>query len=366
MMLRETVKPVTFVVILLIAGTAFYVLLLGPWTTSGYIGAGLYVKDDLTNELFTIGGVQRTIYMGIIVPALCVLLFYVPRQRLPKWGLSLVAVAFFLVVLEAISTDARGSVLMVLLGAIACLVARGYNRKKLLAYVLLSAVFVASLSGPMIAFRSELDLYSSLSIWERVQTIFRFFGSDPSPVGGVASWAIVFLTRLDSVQDGGILAYETAKSNEFSYLRPFVGSLVGVVPRYLWADKPLPLSGDGTVQGIPGYLVMAFRDRPWNNASVTASGVAYWQFGWIGVVVTSAVSAFVISWLGRIAFCGGTVGLFLFLSFAMLTRFRLPVSLDETVLVFVQMMTPLLVLHTVYSRLTTQVNGRSVGPVQVA
>jgi len=344
---RRTPYPLHFLMLIFVFAGCGYALLMGPWTTGGYGDVGLYVKEDLTSEMFTIGGVQQAIYLGILIPAICILLFYVPRKRLPKWVFLLVGLCFGFVLVEAISSGIRGRIVDVLLAVVSCMLVRGY-RKRAMLYLALGGVFLALLSAPIVALRSDSKLYGSLSPAERAKAVFQSWGSDSGSQGGIMLWASTFLVRLASVQDGGILASETSKSGEFAYFRPFVGSLFGLVPRYIWHDKPLPLSRDGTVEGLPWYLVMAYRDEPWNNGSVSTSGIAYWQFGWIGVFATAAIGAWIVIWLARIAFRGGIVGLFLFLSYSMMIHFRFPVGVDETLMIFVQMMVPFIVLRALY------------------
>jgi hypothetical protein len=344
---RRTPYPLQFLVLILVIAGCGYALLMGPWTTGGYGDVGLYVKEELTNEMFTIGGVQQAIYLGILVPAICVLLFYVPRQRLPKWMFLLVGLCFGLVLIEAISSGIRSRLVDVLLAVVGCMLVRGY-RKRALAYLIVGGVLLAVLSAPIVSLRSDSTLYGSLSPLQRAGAVFQSSGNESGSQGGIVLWASTFLVRLASVQDGGILASETAKSGEYAYFRPFVGSIVGLIPRYLWHSKPLPLSRDGTVEGLPWYLVMAYRDEPWNNGSVSTSGIAYWQFGWIGVFATAAIGAWIVTWLARIAFRGGIVGLFLFLSYSMMIHFRFPVGVDETLMVLVQMIVPFIVLRALY------------------
>jgi hypothetical protein len=103
---------------------------------------------------------------------------------------------------------------------------------------------------------------------------------------------------------------------------------------------------------------MSYRDEPWNNGSVSVAGVAYWQFGWLGVVVTAITGAAIFRALSTIAVRGGIVGLYLLIVFCMMTHFRIPVGIDESILVVVQLILPVLALRAVYIHYISSGNAR--------
>jgi hypothetical protein len=103
---------------------------------------------------------------------------------------------------------------------------------------------------------------------------------------------------------------------------------------------------------------MSYRDEPWNNGSVSVAGVAYWQFGWLGVVVTAITGAAIFRALSTIAVRGGIVGLYLLVVFCMMTHFRIPVGIDESILVLVQLILPVLALRAVYIHFMSSGNAR--------
>jgi hypothetical protein len=108
--LRGTPAPVGFLTWILFLSGCFYLLMEGPWTGVGYEGAGRYIRDDLSSVDVTVGGVQLTIYRCILVPALCVLLFYAAKSRVPKWLYYLGAIALAYAVADSVASGARGRV----------------------------------------------------------------------------------------------------------------------------------------------------------------------------------------------------------------------------------------------------------------
>jgi hypothetical protein len=346
--LRATPESAQFVILALFVALLAYLVLMGPWSSVGYEGAGLYIKEDLASEGFTVGGPQYTIYRAILVPALCVLLFYLPKQRVPRFVYSFGVIGFIYVVLDSIASGSRGKVLEVLFSIAACMLVAGRAKRALL-YMAATAAFLILFSGAITQFRGAAEEYAGESALSKSKSVFEAWGQD-APSAGTTLGLVTFLIRLDSVQDGGILAQQTAQSGEFATFRPFWGSLVAFFPRYFWEDKPLALSRDNTVAGLPWYIVMDYRDEPWNNGSVSTSGVAYWQLGYFGVIMTAIAGAFVVAWLSAIAVRGGEVGLFFFLGFCGMSHFRMPIGIDETLLILLQIGLPILLLHTLYVR----------------
>jgi hypothetical protein len=237
-----------------------------------------------------------------------------------------------------------------------CLLIAGYRRKALI-YLTVSVAFLLLFSSAFLTFRANAEQHADESVVGKSESIYQVWSQD-TPKYGASLWLTTFLIRLDSVQNAGILADQTIKSGKFATYRPFVGSLLAWAPRYVWPQKPLPLSIDGTVAGLPWYLVMSYRDEPWNNGSVSVAGVAYWQFGWLGVVVTAIAGAAIFRALSTIAVRGGIVGLYLLVVFCMMTHFRIPVGIDESILVLVQLILPVLALRSVYIHYMSSGNAR--------
>lgn len=349
--MRTCPRVTGFLILLFIVSGMGYVALWGPWSTSGYEAAGDYVGADLNSLDVTVGAVQGTIYHSLIIPLACILFFYVPKSKIPFWLRPLFGFVLVFALVKALASGGRGAVLEILLAIASCLLAAG-KRVRAGASVLVTMALLAALSGAIIEFRSNAERYADLSVWNKAGIILQNW-KDGGSASGPANWAETYLTRFDAVQDAGILANWTRATDSFAFFRPFVGAIVATIPRYFWSNKPLPLSDNGMVSGLPWYRVMAYRGQPWNNGGVTASGIAYWQFGWLGVVATAFVSAIALRSLAAVFIRGGPAGLLVFLTFGMMLHFRLPVALDETIFVFLQVSLPLLIFFGIYRMVVT-------------
>jgi len=340
-------RPAQLLVLLTLVSGVAYGLLWGPWSSSGYEAAGGYIRNSLSGPDVTVNGIQMTIFRCVLFPSVCVLLFYMPRRTVPIWLYPALWAVFAYSCLMALASGGRGLVLEVGLGVGSCLFASG-KRLKPVAYVVGSFLFLSIFTSAIVRYRAQAKEYVGMSLWDKAWTIVENEETESGDLD-FQTWAEKYLTRLDAAQDGGLLAEEAANSHEFATFRPFVGAVLAPVPRYFWRAKPLPLSDNDMVSGLPWYRVMEYRGTPWNNGGVITSGIAYWQFGWLGVVLTAAFAAFFLRFLSALLVRGGAIGLLYFLSFCMMTHFRLPVGIDETILVFAQVLLPLTAVCFIYS-----------------
>lgn len=81
------------------------------------------------------------------------------------------------------------------------------------------------------------------------------------------------------------LLYERAREDGFVGLSAYPTILSDLLPRFLFPDKPYPLSVDGTVWGAPSFIVGTMLGDPGVTYWITGGGVMYWQLGWFGVVL---------------------------------------------------------------------------------
>jgi len=338
--LRATPDSLAFLIALLVASLVCYWALMGVWTDAGYEAAGNYYRANLASDESAMSTVQGTFYRGLIIPLVCMLLFYLPRRGLTFFGYPVLLLGFAYIAVKSLASGGRGAVLEVFLAAASCFLASG-KRLRSLAYIGGVLLFLWALTPAIYYFRIEARRYVGFSPWEKAQVVYERWASSQGSQGEYGtSWVDLRFERLDGVQDAGILAEHTADTNEFATYKPFVGSLVATFPRYFWRDKPLPMSIDQTVPGLPWYLVMTYRGQRGLNGGVSTPGVAYWQFGWLGVVLTAAGGALFFRYLSTLAIRGGAMGLLLFLSFCVMTHFRLPVALDETLFVLCKVVLP--------------------------
>jgi hypothetical protein len=76
------------------------------------------------------------------------------------------------------------------------------------------------------------------------------------------------------------------------------------------------------------------------------------------VVVTAITGAAIFRALSTIAVRGGIVGLYLLVVFCMMTHFRIPVGMDESMLVLIQLILPVLALRSLYIHSISSGNAR--------
>ncbi|MGC2741660.1 MAG: hypothetical protein WA672_00630 [Candidatus Angelobacter sp.] len=338
---------IAFIILVAVAGAILYFALTGPWTGSGYEAAGDYVNSSLASEQVTKGGLQMTMYRSVILPSLCILLFYLPKTYLSKWLRVTAGIILVYAAVDSFASFSRGAILFLAFIIGTCLIASGRAKVGLI-WVALGISITAIVSPILVPLREGMaSTYKGTPVLEKSIAVLQ--SRESGDVGhGIASWLTNYTIRLDTIQDGGILAACTERASNYAGITPYVGSLFGFMPRVLWPDKPLPLSSDGTVGMTPWYLVMAYRGEPWNNASVSTSGVAFWQFGWLGVVISAILGAVCALWLGRFAFLQGPFGLLLFLSYCAATHMRIPVAPDEFLLVATQVWLPICVGYGIF------------------
>jgi len=94
---------------------------------------------------------------------------------------------------------------------------------------------------------------------------------------------------------------------------PFYGqgifeSLIGLVPRFMWLDKPAIASPQAVVQGLLGYSETY-------DASVSPITQFYFEGGWIGVIGGYMLFGWAMTWLTRQTVQSRSVGLWIVLCF---------------------------------------------------
>lgn len=342
---RKPIPPITqrdmkFVIwIAIIAGIAYFALG-GFWTNAGYEILADYVNGRMSTEDATQFSTQSVILQGIIIPACFLLLFYLPKSLRSKWISRIAVVVLILSGVKAIGFGTRYGILAMAFSLATCLLMSGRIRASL-KYFGVGFVAAAVLSAAMVAIRGTAET-QDMSNADRAAAMLKGKHGDLLS----KEWFISYLPRLDAVQNSGIIA--THLHGDYAGLTPFTGAFLTVIPRTLWPSKPLALSRDGTIFGQPSFLCMAYRGEPWNSSTVSTSGVAYWQFGWIGVILTGLITGMSTRFLGVLAFRKGAIGAFLFLAYCGVARFRIPLALDEFIVAISQVWVPIFGLYLLY------------------
>ena len=99
-------------------------------------------------------------------------------------------------------------------------------------------------------------------------------------------------------------------------ITPFLGSAVVFIPRYIWPERPVAGSMDGTIYGHPSRIVAyALLGSDSSNVGVSPLHICFWEFGYAGfpIFVISGVlfMKFINAILKKTSFYAKVVGVFL-------------------------------------------------------
>ena len=327
-------------VVALCAGTG-YLLLGGGLTYHPYEQAGDYIRNGTNDTEAVRQGLAGTLLCAFVFPIAAIFSLYVPQGC--RSALTTIPSMCLLgwAALAEVATASRGNIIKLFFQLGIVLMLAGRSRRSL-RYLLAGLLATIVLSPALVAYRSQLQNYrSTQTLDDKLSGVYQKLVSYANGEGEQSVTEAV--QRFDSAQNAGIIA--TRLDGDFAGYRPFLGAAVAFVPRLLWPAKPLPMSADNSVAGLPAYLAMAYRGEPHNNGSVSPAGVAYWQFGWPGVILTGFLSAFVVRALARAAIRRGAIGVLSLIAFLEMSHFRLPVSLDETLFILMQTAVPLAVVY---------------------
>jgi hypothetical protein len=91
--------------------------------------------------------------------------------------------------------------------------------------------------------------------------------------------------KFDSISPGAILLKFDGPGK--GGLMPYVGSVLAIIPRYIYPEKPFPGSKDGTASGDPARYVprLAGIFSESLNVGVSTVAITIWQFGYIGIIL---------------------------------------------------------------------------------
>jgi hypothetical protein len=81
-------------------------------------------------------------------------------------------------------------------------------------------------------------------------------------------------------------------------IRPYIGSALVFLPRFIFPDRPVASSVDGTIYGTPSRLVpQLFMDSKSKNVGVSPLAISVWQFDWFfggGVLLIAGILNFLL------------------------------------------------------------------------
>jgi hypothetical protein len=119
-------------------------------------------------------------------------------------------------------------------------------------------------------------------------------GGKDGESGFVDSWAI----RAEGPRNSTTL-YALYDRGEGASYKPILGSIVLLIPRMWWAEKPVAGSTDTTNLGAAIYRVQQTKPNSviYDMGPILASAHAYWEGGWLWLVAAPLLSGWMWRWL---------------------------------------------------------------------
>lgn len=150
-----------------------------------------------------------------------------------------------------------------------------------------STMRYASIEAPLGTSRIEM-----LPFLLRGITNLDTIASGADAAGFLESWAV----RAEGPRNS-IALYALHDSGEGASYRPILGAMVLPVPRFWWTDKPVAGSTDTTNLGAAIYRVQQSKPNSafYDMGPILASAHAYWEGGWLWLVLAPLLSG----WMWR-------------------------------------------------------------------
>ena len=227
-----------------------------------------------------------------------VVLLCMERERTWMWRIAYL-MSLFLVLMFGLKilTGARAAVFTLALYFVsALLVLRrrvlGYAVFMTIPFALFMIVFASFSSHRITGVRLNVNdaavlLYGGIAGEIKSSGISRMYGRSIRDL----AW------RCGGSRMGAVLFADVANNGTVGTIS-VIDSVLSVIPRMVWKDRPFGNSRDGTAGGMAGYQVSAVLDGAYNvygqSYSVSSASVAYWMLGWSGVVLSGVVSAWLL------------------------------------------------------------------------
>lgn len=226
-----------------------------------------------------------------IVPIFCVYTIF----SSDKWISRLFSLLVLLVAL--IGGGSHGPIFFVGIYAIYLSYSRGMYKKYTLSFVMLGVVFLSLFGDLMhevraldvgkvkkLTFGDKLVLISGLSSEIKGYNVSSNFESNPDILQD-AIWRFGENRRVSS----GYIRWV----NRYGYVgfAPIKNSLMSIIPRQLWSDKPEPGSYNGNVYGKGMHVIHKMTYGNEKNMSGFYTGLhEYWQLGLFGILFLSVLA----------------------------------------------------------------------------
>ena len=304
-----------FVLIFLALSYIGYFTLDSTAIDAGFSAASESIKS--VGGSIEIGAGLLNPFGSLAFPIVAVVMYETDINRIngSLYGIYLRWITIFFIIFAVIfgvTMGSRAVILNILMVYIAGFLLN--QRYKIALIQVFTVIFLASLASPFIqAYKFDPSLYVGKTTIERLQILVGS-GSYLSSRDSTQSNIEDLIFRFDGVQNGGHLILNTSSIGNAPFW-PYASSVVSVIPRYFWASKPVPKSADGTPETMPQSISGTISGRQYLTTSISTSGIAYWHFGLLGLILVPFLMARLTIFLQKISITYHRVDIFLFLYF---------------------------------------------------
>jgi hypothetical protein len=244
-------------------------------------------------QVMTFPGVQNLILSGILdklalLPLLAIVLTFSAWRAQSIVSKLVVSLLILAMVFLGLVSASKTAALLPLVAAIAGLFLDG-RRTACVVLVLIAALFYAPFSRVVDAGRSQKEFESFGQLVNvRIESIMEEgsdFGNEKNTED--KDWITRFAHG----------PYQSFLINEWEAGRPgnsLEDSWAALVPRIIWPEKPIT-----TRFGAELYALIFNRHNNSSNQAPTYTGEAFWNYGWAGLAIVSAVLGLELGWFSR-------------------------------------------------------------------
>ena len=283
-------------VLLFIVLTAIILhIIIQPFSTSSFESAEYGIFGERLATQFTSLtarlGVTLSIFSGFIQPGLALLFILAWRKR--NWtAVLLFSILLFYFIFPHILLGSRSALITPII--IFSFIAFETGKiRRFWTTALVSITLLIIFSAWFVDYRSSPGAtYTNRTIYERLEAIYESAVNRTFSRGTESIFSSLddFTYRTNTTLLAGYFV-DDANLKGFTGKQAYYNSIFFFVPRLVWPEKPVPGSIDGSLLTIPDrYIVYLIGGNSINNeAGVGMGGVAYWHFGWIGVIFAGII-----------------------------------------------------------------------------
>jgi hypothetical protein len=337
-------------------GVVLLAIIYGSWLYLFIIKGSIYnvgVEKAFFNNALTLADTLFRTFSGFAMPSFAVLLAQSIQKQDTRKIIFFGALFLFMLVL-AITGGTRAALinpLMMLAAGLFML------RKKEAVLSVMAVSFIA-----LLLLATLLGAYRTTEAAQTGSMSEKFYAmKDVSKEQGVfnsnevsTSWWQKGLTtvalRGDGVMSTCLMINHLQSTNNYAYFKPYQGVVLALVPRFIWKNKPVPNSIDGTKMGLPATVLWRLKfQNGIGGLSAFGATVMYWQFGWLGVIIGAFFVGLLCRTLVVWLFPAGTIGMvYLLMVIQTSVVSNVGVSLDYLLMFIMSSLVPLGIVATAW------------------